>query len=73
MIVTVNLAVTLKMDSDDNDFEDTFVPQTTENKNSRHQKFLEVFIYIYVLGTSTSREYKHNIYGDYYGFKIENL
>ena len=51
MIVTVNLAVTLKMDSDDNDFEDTFVPQTTENKNSRHQKFLEVFIYIYVLGS----------------------
>ena len=36
MIVTVNLAVTLKMDSDDSDF-----------YNSRHQKFLEVFIYIY--------------------------
>ena len=48
MIVTVNLAVTLKMDSDDSDFEDTFVPQTTENDNSRHRKFLEVFIYDYV-------------------------
>ena len=57
MIVTVNLAVTLKMDSDDSDFEDTFVPQPTENNNSRHQKFLEVFIYI------RTREYKHNIYG----------
>ena len=57
MIVSVNLAVTLKMDSDDSDFEDTFVPQPTENNNSRHQKFLEVFIYI------RTREYKHNIYG----------
>ena len=37
IIVTVNLAETLKMDSDDSDF-----------YNSRHQKFLEVFIYIYI-------------------------
>ena len=60
MIVTVNLAVTLKMDSDDNDFEDTFVPQPTENNNSRHQKFLEVFIYIRTMAIG-------NV------FKIENL
>ena len=67
MIVTVNLAVTLKMDSDDSDFEDIFAPQMTENNNFRHQKFLEVFI-VYVLG-------RINITFMAIGtvFKIENL